>query len=56
MNFSGRSRVLRLVALVVVHSVTFLIGRRIGRYNVVDVAWGLGFVVDRRGRRGARPR
>jgi steroid 5-alpha reductase family enzyme len=33
------------LALVVVHSVTFLIGRRIGRYNVVDVAWGLGFVV-----------
>jgi steroid 5-alpha reductase family enzyme len=32
------------LALVVVHSVTFLIGRRIGRYNVVDVAWGLGFV------------
>jgi len=31
-------------ALLVVHSVTFLIGRRIGRYNVVDVAWGLGFV------------
>ena len=21
-----------------------LIGRRIGRYNVVDVAWGVGFV------------
>jgi steroid 5-alpha reductase family enzyme len=32
------------LALLVVHSVTFLIGRRIGRYNVVDVAWGLGFV------------
>jgi steroid 5-alpha reductase family enzyme len=32
------------LALVVVHSVTYLIGRRIGRYNVVDVAWGLGFV------------
>ncbi len=28
----------------VVHGITFLIGRRIGRYNVVDVAWGLGFV------------
>jgi steroid 5-alpha reductase family enzyme len=27
-----------------VHGITFLIGRRIGRYNVVDVAWGLGFV------------
>ncbi len=33
-----------LAALAVVHSVTFAIGRRIGRYNVVDVAWGLGFV------------
>jgi steroid 5-alpha reductase family enzyme len=33
-----------LAALVVVHSVTFAIGRRIGRYNVVDVAWGVGFV------------
>jgi len=32
------------LALLVVHSVTFLIGRRIGRYNVVDVAWGVGFV------------
>src|ERR1700743_2263690 len=33
-----------VLALVVVHSVTFAIGKRIGRYNVVDVAWGLGFV------------
>jgi steroid 5-alpha reductase family enzyme len=33
-----------LAALVVLHGITFLIGRRIGRYNVVDVAWGLGFV------------
>jgi steroid 5-alpha reductase family enzyme len=33
-----------LVAMVVVFGATFLIGRRIGRYNVVDVAWGLGFV------------
>src|SRR5579875_2687795 len=32
------------VALVVVHAVTFVIGRRIGRYNVVDVAWGIGFI------------
>ncbi len=31
-------------ALCVVHVVTFAIGRRIGRYNVVDVAWGLGFI------------
>jgi steroid 5-alpha reductase family enzyme len=33
-----------ILALALVHSVTFVIGRRIGRYNVVDVAWGLGFV------------
>ena len=33
-----------LAILVVVHGITFLIGRRIGRYNVVDVTWGLGFV------------
>lgn len=31
-------------ALLVVHAVTFAIARRIGRYNVVDVAWGLGFI------------
>ena len=34
-----------VVALLVVHAVTFAIGNRIGRYNVVDVAWGLGFIV-----------
>src|SRR5215472_10913323 len=33
-----------VLALAMVHSVTFAIGRRIGRYNVVDVAWGVGFV------------
>jgi len=32
-------------ALLVLHTITFGIGRRIGRYNVVDVAWGLGFIV-----------
>ncbi|OBI53882.1 DUF1295 domain-containing protein [Mycobacterium sp. E787] len=32
------------VVLAVVHTVTFAVARRIGRYNVVDVAWGLGFV------------
>ncbi len=32
------------LALAVVHSVTFVIGRKLGRYNVVDVAWGVGFV------------
>jgi steroid 5-alpha reductase family enzyme len=30
--------------LLVVFAVTFGIARRIGRYNVVDVAWGLGFI------------
>jgi steroid 5-alpha reductase family enzyme len=33
-----------LVALVVVFAVSFGIARRIGRYNVVDVTWGLGFI------------
>ena len=33
-----------LAVLVVVHGITFGIGRRIGRYNVVDAAWGIGFV------------
>jgi steroid 5-alpha reductase family enzyme len=43
MNFLAVSAA-SLAILVVVHGVTFLIGRRIGRYNVVDVAWGLGFI------------
>jgi steroid 5-alpha reductase family enzyme len=34
------------------HGITFAVGREIGRYNVVDVTWGLGFVGGRRGRRG----
>ncbi|MDT5411917.1 MAG: hypothetical protein QOG14_4137 [Mycobacterium sp.] len=33
-----------VAALLVVHAITFAIGHRIGRYNVVDVAWGLGFI------------
>ncbi|HEX3283683.1 MAG TPA: DUF1295 domain-containing protein [Mycobacterium sp.] len=33
-----------VAVLVVMHGVTFAVGRRIGRYNVVDVTWGLGFV------------
>jgi steroid 5-alpha reductase family enzyme len=33
-----------VVALLVLHAVTFAVARRIGRYNVVDVAWGLGFI------------
>src|ERR1700761_1379030 len=35
---------LSLAILVVVHGTTFVIGRRIGRYNVVDAAWGIGFI------------
>ena len=34
-----------VAGLLLLHAVTFAIGRRIGRYNVVDVAWGLGFIV-----------
>src|SRR6202035_3574330 len=33
-----------VAALLVVHTITVAIGHRIGRYNVVDVAWGLGFI------------
>jgi steroid 5-alpha reductase family enzyme len=33
-----------LAILVLVYGATFLIGRRIGRYNVVDTAWGISFV------------
>ena len=44
------------VALLVVHAITFGIARRIGRYNVVDVAWGIGLHRRGGGRRGARPR
>jgi steroid 5-alpha reductase family enzyme len=32
------------VVLLGMHAVTFAIGRRIGRYNVVDTAWGIGFI------------
>lgn len=31
--------------LALTQAATFAVGRRIGRYNVVDVAWGLGFVL-----------
>ncbi|MGW6375661.1 DUF1295 domain-containing protein [Rhodococcus sp. NPDC055112] len=34
-----------LVVLALLQAVTFAIGRKIGRYNVVDVSWGLGFVL-----------
>ena len=43
-NFAALSAT-SLAALIIVFSATFLIGRRIGRYNVVDVTWGLSFVV-----------
>ena len=33
-----------ITVLSVMHGITFAVGRRIGRYNVVDVTWGLGFV------------
>jgi steroid 5-alpha reductase family enzyme len=42
-NFGGVAAA-SLAILVVVHGITFLIGRRIGRYNIVDVTWGIGFV------------
>ncbi len=34
-----------VLVLAVLQAATFLVGRRIGRYNVVDVSWGLGFVL-----------
>jgi steroid 5-alpha reductase family enzyme len=34
-----------LMILIVTHGITFVVGRRIGRYNVVDVNWGVSFVV-----------
>jgi steroid 5-alpha reductase family enzyme len=43
MNFLVVS-VASAVAVLVVFGITFLIGRRIGRYNVVDAAWGVGFI------------
>jgi steroid 5-alpha reductase family enzyme len=33
-----------LAILVLVYGATFVIGKRIGRYNVVDVTWGASFV------------
>lgn len=43
MNFLMVSAV-SLASVTVLFGVTFAVGRRIGRYNVVDVAWGPGFV------------
>ncbi|OBI47482.1 hypothetical protein A5707_19605 [Mycobacterium kyorinense] len=33
-----------IAAIAVIQAVALVIGRRIGRYNVVDVAWGIGFI------------
>lgn len=33
-----------LAILLIAQGITFLIGRKLGRYNVVDVTWGIGFV------------
>jgi steroid 5-alpha reductase family enzyme len=33
-----------IAVLIFMHAITFAVGRSIGRYNVVDVTWGLGFV------------
>ncbi|MEV0945020.1 DUF1295 domain-containing protein [Rhodococcus sp. NPDC049939] len=43
-NFVAIS-VTSLLLLAILQAATFLVGRRIGRYNVVDVSWGLGFVL-----------
>lgn len=39
------SAVICLIVAMLFMSVMFLIGRRIGRYDIVDVAWGLTFVI-----------
>lgn len=49
MNHSSVANLLEIsggsaLVLATVHAVTFAVGRRVGRYNVADVAWGLGFV------------
>ncbi|MET9490616.1 DUF1295 domain-containing protein [Nocardia sp. NPDC006630] len=36
---------LSLLVLAVLQGITFVIARRIGRYNIVDVVWSLGFVL-----------
>ena len=33
-----------LAILILTYGIAFVVGRRIGRYNVVDVTWGVGFV------------
>jgi steroid 5-alpha reductase family enzyme len=39
----GTGLLVSAAAVVVVLLVTWLVGRAIGRFNVIDVAWGLGF-------------
>lgn len=34
-----------LLALMIMQVATFVVGRRIGRFNIVDVTWGAGFAV-----------
>ena len=41
----GRGLVACALALVVLFALTFALARRLGKHSVVDVAWGLGFVV-----------
>lgn len=36
---------LSLLGLAILQAITFVIARRIGRNNIVDVVWGLGFVL-----------
>jgi steroid 5-alpha reductase family enzyme len=33
-----------LLTVIVVHGATFFIARRVGRYNVVDIAWSIARV------------
>lgn len=40
----GQLLIANAVVVVVILGVTFVVGERLGRHNVVDVAWGLSFV------------
>ncbi len=41
----ARGLLVSALALVVLFGLTFALARRVGKHSVVDVAWGLGFVV-----------
>lgn len=41
----GVITVASLIGLAILQGITMAIGHRIGRYNVVDVTWGLGFIL-----------